>query len=54
MTDIILIIVNIICLIVFVFFVRAVNFNTEARLQEIEILKDLLDNMRKLQEGGWY
>ena len=54
MVDIVLIIINIACLIAFMFFIRATNRNTDARLQENEILKDLLKNMKKLQEGGWY
>ena len=52
MVDIILIIVNIACLIAFIFFIRATNRNTDVRLHEIEILKDMNNKLEELEKKG--
>ena len=52
MADIIAIIANIICSILLVFFIRAINRNTDARLQENEILKDVFNKLEELEKEG--
>lgn len=52
MLNIILIIVNIACLIAFIFFICATNRNTDVRLHEIEILKDMTNKLEELEKKG--
>ena len=48
----ILIIVNIACIIAFIFFIHATNKNTNIQLQEIKILKDYFKELEELEKKG--
>ena len=48
----ILIIANIACLIAFIFFIHSTNRNTNVRLREIEILKDMTNKLEELEDKG--
>ena len=52
MLNIILIIVNIACLIAFIFFIRVTNKNTNIQLQKIKILKDMNNKLKELEKKG--
>ena len=48
----ILIIVNIACLIAFIFFIHATNKNTNIQLQKIKILKDMNNKLKEIEKKG--
>ena len=48
----ILIIVNIACIIAFIFFIHATNKNTKIQLQKIKILKDMNNKLKELEKKG--
>ena len=52
MLNTILIIVNISCLIAFIFFIHATNKNTNIQLQKIKMLKNINNKLKELEKKG--